>query len=557
MQKSCRQCAIKFEITDDDLKFYDKISPMFAGKKYLVPPPTLCPECRQQRRLVFRNERTLYHRKCDLSGKQIISMHSPDKPYKVYDQAEWWSDKWDPLQYGRDFDFTKTLAEQLKSLYQDTPHVSLQNTNAENSYYTNFALNQKNCYLIFGAGNNEDCLYGKFIVNSKDVVDGLNLYSCEKCYEGVASDKCYNCKFFFGSRNCSDSIMIENCQSCRDCIGCFGLQSKQYYVFNKYIGKEKYQEFAKEYEYLTPEKIDFLQKKLDELKIHLPHRYGYIYGSENCSGDAIFNSKNCHYSFNIKDSEDSKYIYFAPKTNNTYDVTFCAPDGVSFCYNICSTVSLKSSMVNFYVWYASDIYYSIECHHSQNLFACISLKNKKYCILNKQYSKEEYEKLVSRIIEHMQKTGEWGEYFPYSLSPFGYNETIAQEYCPINKEEALKLGATWYDKKPEAVYQGENVVPPEDIRNVKDDICSKILTCEITGHHYKIIPQELKFYRDMNLPIPRKCPDQRHLERMKAVNPHRLWSRTCAKCTAPIQTTYAPERQEIVYCESCYLKEIY
>jgi hypothetical protein len=31
------------------------------------------------------------------------------------------------------------------------------------------------------------------------------------------------------------------------------------------------------------------------------------------------------------------------------------------------------------------------------------LKNKSYCILNKQYTKEEYEKLVSKIIEKMMK----------------------------------------------------------------------------------------------------------------------------------------------------------
>ena len=95
------------------------------------------------------------------------------------------------------------------------------------------------------------------------------------------------------------------------------------------------------------------------------------------------------------------------------------------------------------------------------------------------------------------------------------------------------------------------------IADVSDDIVKHILTCEITGKPYKIIPQELKFYREMNLPIPRKCPDQRHKERMALRNPRKLWSRKCKKCGKEMQTTYAPERQEIVYCEECYLKEIY
>jgi hypothetical protein len=59
------------------LEFYDKISPIFGGKKYSIPSPTLCPEEREKRRLMFRNERKLYKRKCDLSGKEIISVYNP------------------------------------------------------------------------------------------------------------------------------------------------------------------------------------------------------------------------------------------------------------------------------------------------------------------------------------------------------------------------------------------------------------------------------------------------------------------------------------------------
>ncbi len=97
--RKCRQCAAVFPITDKDMEFYEKVSPVFGGKRYSIPAPTLCPDCRQQRRLSFRNERKLYKRKCDATGKDIISIYSPDKPYTVYHQDYWWSDKWDPLDY--------------------------------------------------------------------------------------------------------------------------------------------------------------------------------------------------------------------------------------------------------------------------------------------------------------------------------------------------------------------------------------------------------------------------------------------------------------------------
>ena len=59
-------------------------------------------------------------------------------------------------------------------------------------------------------------------------------------------------------------------------------------------------------------------------------------------------------------------------------------------------------------------------------------------ILNTSYSAHEYETLCAKIIGHMQSTAEWGEFFPHELSPFGYNETVAQEYFPMT-EEAVKM----------------------------------------------------------------------------------------------------------------------
>jgi hypothetical protein len=191
--------------------------------------------------------------------------------------------------------------------------------------------------------------------------------------------------------------------------------------------------------------------------------------------------------------------------------------------------------------------------------------------MNKQYTEEEYEKLVPRIMEHMRKTpyqspdgsgtgqaGEWGLFFDPRLSPFGYNESLAHEYFPLTQKETEVRGWKWHDdSEPQEQYLGPDYIVPEEIADIPDDITKHILRCSVTGKPYKIIPQELKFYREMGIPIPRKCPDQRHLERMALRNPRKLWKRNCAKCREEIQTTYAPERPEIVYCEECYLATVY
>ena len=89
-------------------------------------------------------------------------------------------------------------------------------------------------------------------------------------------------------------------------------------------------------------------------------------------------------------------------------------------------------------WGVKNGIYQNECDNTAHCFLCVGIDRKSYCILNKQYTKEEYEELVPRIIEKMMADGEWGEFFPASMSPFGYNETVVQEYFPLSREEVLK-----------------------------------------------------------------------------------------------------------------------
>lgn len=557
MQRTCPHCSSGFEITDADLKFYDDVSPVFAGKKELIPPPTLCPSCRMQRRLLFRNDLALYHRKSDLTGKAMISMYAQDKPYKVYDQDEWWSDRWDELSYGRDFDFSRTFTEQFRELNLAVPHQGLFTTNAENSYYTNHSLNTKNCYLIGGATNLEDCLFGRFVISGHDVVDGLSLFGCEWCYEGVASQQCYQCMFFRHSRDCSSCLVIDDCQSCKNCCMCFGLKSKEYCYLNEQLSKEEYGERMQQHLPLTSDGINAMRRQLAELSIKLPHRSLHVFGSEDCTGDMVFSSQRCDSCFDCTNCQDCKYVSNTPNGINSQDANYTAPQGVELCYNVNSTLAARC-IGTFLIWYGSDIHYSRECHQSSDLFGCVGMRHKKYCIFNKQYSREDYEALVPKIVEHMRKTGEWGDYLHPSLSTMGYNETLAQEYFPITKEEATTQGWQWHDEEDsKEQYLGPDHKIPENIADVPDDITKQILRCSVLGKPFKIIPQELKFYRSMGIPIPRRCPEQRHKERLAMRNPRRLWTRNCAKCWTGIETTYAPERPESVYCEECYLAFVY
>jgi hypothetical protein len=558
MTKSCRQCAQQFEITAEDLAFYDEVSPVFAGKKYPLPPPTLCPDCRQQRRLMPVNDINLFRRKCDATDREIVSTYHPKSPYKVYDQEYWWGDKWDAMDYGKDFDFSRPFFDQFNELLLAVPRPNVFTGYQDdiNCSYTNGAGKNKNCYLIFDADYCQDTYYSYSVNHTINCIDCHRARQCELCYEAVDSKNCYNCLYIKDCSNCSDGAFLENCQGCKHCFMCVNLQQKEYCVRNRQVTKEEYE---KSMAALSSRKnVEKLRAEFEQFKLRYPVKYMHSTQCENVSGDHLYNCKNVHQSFDVNDARDCKRLYqmFCSDIKDTADCNECG-EFVELAYE-CSTCgyNLNRALFSYYVIYqSSDVMYCAHCHYGNNLFGCVGLKRKKFCILNKQYSKEEYEKIVPKIIEHMIGTGEWGEFMPGKIASYPYNESLVMDYYPLSKEQALAKGYGWRDAEQKTVTQ--TYISPDNVGQTDDSVLKEILQCTGCSANFKIIPQELAFYRQKNIPLPTQCFKCRYQRRLKSRNPRKLWDRKCAKCGTGIMTSYAPDRPEKVYCESCYLKEVY
>lgn len=555
MKENCKKCSQDFEITESDFKYYNDVAPVFGGKKYMLPSPVLCPACRQQRRMAYRNERSLYHRECASCKRKVLSVYSPDKPYLPYCKDCWWSDRWDGMDYGQNFDFTRPFFEQFQELKAKIPKLAIINFSEENSDYTNYGYQNKDCYLMFTCDINEKCYYGCFVWNSFECVDNLFLIGSTLCYQCVDCVKCYNSDFCKESEALTDCFGCFDCRSCQNCFGSSGLRNKQYYFFNQQLSKEEYEKKVAE------AKTDWkgLMKRLEEVGKDLPRRNLLITNSENCLGDHLNNCKNVSYCFDTKELEDSKYVTNVPvSSSNCFDVEGC---GLAYwCYECIGTGATANHCIGTeFNWNnGNELYYCSYVLNSRDLFGCAGIKHKQYCILNKQYTKEEYEVLVPRIIEHMKSTGEWGEFFKPEESPYGYNETVARDYYPLNKEQALAQGFKWSDfEEPFPVVETIKVADLPRIAAVTDDFLRFAIECEVTGKPFRIIKQELEFYRKKGIELPTKHHEVRHQERLKKRNPRKLWARNCDSCGMAMQTTYSPDRPEKVYCEACYLKTVY
>lgn len=565
MLKTCLVSGKQFSLSDADIAFYERVSPVIKGKKYLIPVPTLSPEERLRRRWSFRNEHALFNGTCAKTGKAIVMMYPPTAPLTVYDQQLWWDKSWDGTEYGRDFDFSRSFFEQFKELLFAVPHPNLLNDAASNvnSDFVNCTIGLKNCYMISDAGSNEDCYYSNIINGCKNCVDCSAVMNCELGYQLVGSMGCYNSKFLIDSENCRDSAFLYGCKFCSDCFGCYNLRHRQYCWKNEQLTKEEYAgrlaqldlgNFAV-YEQCKAEFLEAIKKA--------PREYAFLTQCENVSGNVLANCHDNHSAFDCDANQNSSFTISTKNVRDSYDIEHTYNAELSL--EVMAATNIYQNFFCCYTINSQYLFYSYLVSASKNCFGCVGLKNQEYCILNKKYSQEEYEALVPKIIDHMQKDQQWGEFFPMIISLQGYNDSLAADYFPLSKDQALAMGAAWDDyeaPKPPAMDTIAAQQLPLSIAAVDENILQRVLVCSVSGKLFRITKQELQFYRQQSIPLPRVCQQVRYQERLKLRLPRRLVTRQCdcvdsthehgERCDHQFQTPYELTRPEQVYCERCY-----
>jgi len=565
--KNCQNCKKDFTIEPDDFAFYEKIK---------VPPPTFCPDCRLQRRFAWRNEWKLMRKK-DIHGKEIFSAIHEDSPAKIMETAEWYGDAWDPMEYGKDYNFSRPFFQQFQELMHEVPVMSRSLIKPVRSDFCNNASEPKECYLTFAVSYVENSAYSIRGAKSKDIFDCYIFNNSEVCYDSVNITKCYKAFYSVDCEDCHEIMFCKNCVGCSNCIGSINLKNKSFYIFNQPYTKEEYLKKVKELNLTSRNGVEEMRKQAVAHWLQFPNKYIHGWHNTDVTGDYIQSSKNAKNCWLVNESENLKYCqssavgplkdsYDQTGFGDTSELVYDSLIVGNGAYNVLFSAQCFSSV--------SNLQYCYFCgQNSSNLFGCVSLRNKKYCILNKQYTKEEYEDLVPKIIEHMNnmpyadKKGrvyKYGEFFPIDMSPTAYKDSYADEFFPLTESEIKKQGLVWHNKKNKefSATKLSNEIP-DNINDVDNSILKEVISCEHKGecsHEcagvFRITKQELQFYKKLGIPLPKICQNCRHYSRFAWRNPPKLWDRKCAKCGKEFKTSYAPDRPEIVYCESCYNREV-
>lgn len=491
----CPLTGLAFEHHELEKKQYERFG---------FPLPNIHPIARLAFRVSHGNNWSLYWTQDTRTGQKLLSCFDPKEGLSIVDHHYWTSDEFDTKEYGRAFDFSRGFFEQYFEMARGIPRANVTIVNCTNVEYANHVFSSKSCYLCFICFDSENVLYSFRVRQCRDSIYCINSRDCELCYRCLLCRECYDVQFSEFSHNCTASRFLSNCTNCVNCYQCVNLSNKQYCIKNVQYSKGDYEARMREIDLSS---YDQLQKEYvfwNEFLAMQPIQAESNIQCEDSTGTSMKNCRSCIFCSNLSNSENCVNCYGNNQTES------CDSSGEGSEQGIMNIGFLESQRI-FYTMIAEhsyDIWYSQHVFQSHDCFGCLGVKKSAYCILNKEYSPEEYAHLKERIIEHMKKTGEWGRYFPPEYSPFFYDDTNVvgvldsefQDYRAV----AQQMGLRTREVAEEGLH---DVVPVSEMKDRCDEWgavdLDVVWACEKSGRAFKITSQELRLYQRMRVCVPR------------------------------------------------------
>jgi hypothetical protein len=548
MENACSHCKVLFKISDREKEMYAKVD---------IVIPDICVPCRWKQHFAFWPFGKFRTGISDLSGEKLITVLPENARYPIYTSKEWWGDGWDAMSYGMDYDQNRPFFEQLKELQEKVPRPHQQGAQNIDCDWCDDPWESKNCYLSRSILRAENLFYGYRAVDVKNSIDISHVFTLDQCYDCTYCFSSYNLLFSKNCRDCLDSSFLFDCRNTSNCFMCWNLRGKSYCIENVQYTKEEYEEKMKSINFGSYSELQKLRARyIDILKKEAVHKENFNIKTYGSIGTYMTNCNNCTNVFSWEDSENCVNCLRGLKAKDSIDLTGCWHTEVSGNNSCCT----NAYQLKYSIWCDGARYseYCDQCLEVDYCFGCVGLRKKKYCILNKQYTKEEYESLKEKIISNMSTQGEYGKFPPYSLGLCPYNFSTASIYfSEVNKEYVQDRGGYWEENKNQKIEGLPTKDIPDSISEVDESFSKQALICPTTGWRYNIAPDELQFLKQKNIAIPRVHFDVRTKERMQSLSQTNSESYNCVYCSKNIVAYYPKDwGYEKIACEECYLKEI-
>jgi hypothetical protein len=300
----------------------------------------------------------------------------------------------------------QSFFKELQRLMDYFPKRSTFVLNCENTELANQSFYCKNSSYAFDDSRCNECVYTYDCAACSNCIDCDYGVESQLCYESVDPIRCFNCNFVDDSSDLNDCDYCSRCKNSHDLFGCYKLDNASFCIFNRKMTEQEYKDKVKIYKTWPAEKVF---KVLTEMKLRYPLTQTRENNNENSSyGNYFFFNKNSYMMFDASHNEDCCYLYDSFYNRKIMDATYSSKDN-ELSYQIVDSARLFNCDYTVFSNSCQDSSYLFDCFGLKHCLGCVKMDYKEYCILNRQFSPEDYEKISKQILADINgQKMEWG-----------------------------------------------------------------------------------------------------------------------------------------------------
>ncbi|MFH1315834.1 MAG: hypothetical protein ABIH67_05585 [Candidatus Uhrbacteria bacterium] len=531
-------------------------------KKFNVPPSKYSPLNRMRLMHGYFVMWNIWYNKHAETGKPILSTIHPATGIRVLEDLEWYDRDFSEL--AKDLDSSRSFLDQYYELNRSVPRPAHDNIVQPEDSIAFLSFGDQDSYFVL-AGRTKRCFYcsnGFDCQDSAEIMMGKNIADS---YNVLNSSRLHRCNFVRDCLDCIDCTFMFDCRNCEHCFGAANKRNKKYLWFNEQLSEREYKKRMKEVDLSSSRIKQEYENRFEQfLKEQAVWPENVNINCENSTGEYLEDTTNARECYHIRGgSRDLDHVTFclgAP----SHDCAYCGgATGASDCYYSTGVTNCKDAKfcMNF-VTNSQNVEYCERCNDCENCFGCVGLVRKKFCILNKQYSEEDYWKVLDDLKCQMLDQGEYGDIPNLRFSTQHW--TCLLDLYEIDRDMAIKLGAEDFDLVSHGA-EGPEIDParlqspdslPDCVTQIDfESVTNTMYQDDVVNRRYGYLRPELELYQRLNIAPPRKHPRSRMLDLELILNKPEFIESNCQMCNKPVtiakNLTY-PDRK--IYCRPCYLE---
>jgi len=333
------------------------------------------------------------------------------------------------------------------------------------------------------------------------------------------------------------------------------LRNKKYCFANEQLSQEEFEAKKREWDFSSHKVWEHAKEYFAEMMREVAwHRAACVDHCENSTGNYIHHSKDCENCYMLSYHENCANVCFSgPHAKGILDSLGTV--GAELAYMCSLPVYCYEARRCFSVSHCRFVEYCAYMQNCQYCFGCCGLVNRKYCVLNKQYSEEEYEELVEKIKGCMKESGEWDRFFPGYFAPNPYDESYSGFHFPLEDKGEYR-DAELLEKSDVKTAEVSEI--PDRLGDVDEEwVVKQVFWDEEYQRPFQIQTADIEFAKKLGIALPRTY----YINRMQS---NFRWmpmigslrDGVCGKSGVPIRTNWPAEYDGRILCEEEYLRVV-